>query len=175
MEIRPARVSDAPALAKVHVDSWRTAYSELVPESQIQSFTYERRQERFRQSLAAGAEETYLVQVAGEVVGFLTVGASRDPDLDSDSTGEIWGIYVAPDYWRSGIGTSLANEAERIFASREYDDAVLWVLEGNEGARQFYEALGFSPDGQSKSIDWGRPLKALRYRKALQPAPRNDP
>ncbi|MEE8391259.1 MAG: hypothetical protein V3S14_10765 [Anaerolineae bacterium] len=39
-------VDDAPALARVHVDSWRTAYRELVPESYLQGFSYQWREER---------------------------------------------------------------------------------------------------------------------------------
>jgi ribosomal protein S18 acetylase RimI-like enzyme len=167
MEIRPARVDDAPALGRVHVDSWRTAYCGLVPDSSVQAFTCEWREESFRQSLASGAEETYLVHVDGEVVGFLTLGAARDPDLDTDRTGEIWGIYISPGYWRKGIGKRLAEEAERILKSRGYEDAVLWVLDGNQQARRFYEAMGFRLDGESKNVDWETPLKAVRYRKAL--------
>jgi ribosomal protein S18 acetylase RimI-like enzyme len=102
MEIRPARVDDAPALGRIHVDSWRAAYCGLVPDSSLQAFTYEWREKSFRQSLASGIEETYLVQVDGEVVGFLTLGASRDPDLDAGRTGEIWGIYVSPGFLTCG-------------------------------------------------------------------------
>jgi ribosomal protein S18 acetylase RimI-like enzyme len=141
----------------------------LVPESSLQAFTYRWREECFRQALPTSAEETYLVQVDQEVVGLLTLGAARDPDLDANRTGEIWGIYVSPDYWRRGIGYRLAQEAERILESRGFDDAVLWVLKGNQRARQFYEAMGFRLDGESKTIDWGTPLKAVRYRKALRP------
>ena len=169
MKIRPARVADASALARVHVDSWRAAYRGLVPESSLQAFTYQWREECFQQALSTGAEETYLVQVAHEVVGLLTLGAARDPDLDANRTGEIWGIYVSPDYWRIGIGHRLAQEAERILESRGFDDAVLWVLKSNQRARRFYEAMGFRLDGESKTIDWGTPLKAVRYRKALRP------
>jgi ribosomal protein S18 acetylase RimI-like enzyme len=175
MEIRPARVNDAPALSRVHVDSWRAAYGGLVPDSSLQAFTYEWREESFRCSLAASAEETYLVQVEGEVVGFLTLGAARDPDLDVGRTGEIWGIYISPGYWRKGIGKRLAEEAERILKSGGYEDAVLWVLEDNQQARRFYEAMGFGLDGESKNIDWGTPLKAVRYRKALQPIGETNP
>jgi ribosomal protein S18 acetylase RimI-like enzyme len=167
MNIRPATVDDAPALARVHVDSWCAAYGELVPESFLQGFRYQGREERFRESLAEGAEETYVVQSDQEIVGFLTLGPARDPDLDVRRIGEIWGIYVSPDFWRRGIGKELAEEAERILKSRGYEHAVLWVLEGNQRARRFYEAMGFSLDGEFKNIDWGIPLKAVRYRKAL--------
>jgi ribosomal protein S18 acetylase RimI-like enzyme len=168
MEIRPARVDDAPALARIHVDSWRAAYRGLVPDASLQAFTYEGREECFRQPLAAGAEETCLVRVEGRHVGLLTLGAARDPDLDAGRTGEIWGIYLSPGHWRKGIGRRLAGEAESILTSRGYEDAVLWVLEGNQQARRFYEAMGFRFDGQFRDIDWGTPLRAVRYRKALR-------
>jgi len=173
MNIRPARVDDAPVLARVHVDSWRAAYRELVPESSLQGFSYQWREECFRESLATGAEETYVVQLDQEIVGFLTLDAARDPDLDASRTGEIWGIYISPDYWRRGIGKRLAEEAEKILKSRGYEHAVLWVLEGNQQARRFYEAMGFGLDGESKDIDWGTPLKAVRYAENLQPLERH--
>jgi ribosomal protein S18 acetylase RimI-like enzyme len=169
MDIRPARVDDAPALARVHVDSWRAAYRGLVPDSYLRRFTTEWREGCFREALATGAEETYVIERSEEIVALLTIGAVRDPDLDARRTGEIWGIYISPDHWRRGIGRRLAEEAERILGSRGYEGAVLWVLEANQQARRFYEAMGFSPDGQSKDIDWGTVLKAVRYAKVLRP------
>jgi ribosomal protein S18 acetylase RimI-like enzyme len=167
MEIRPALISDAAALARVHVDSWRAAYGGLVPDSSLRRFTYEWREERFREAIAAHAEETYVVQQDEQVVGFLTLGAARDADMDVSLTGEIWGIYISPKYWRKGIGRKVAQEAETVLKSRGYKTIVLWVLEDNRQARQFYAALGFEPDGASRIIDWGTPLKAVRYRKAV--------
>jgi ribosomal protein S18 acetylase RimI-like enzyme len=96
VKIRPARTDDAPAIARVHVDSWRSAYQELVPQSYLQGLSYQRREERFRDALASGAEETYVVELDQGIVGFLTLGAARDPDLDASRTGEIWGIYISP-------------------------------------------------------------------------------
>jgi ribosomal protein S18 acetylase RimI-like enzyme len=161
-------VNDAPKLAKVHVDSWQVAYRGLVPDSFLQGFTYQRREEAFRQALAANSEETYLLEDNGSTAGILTIGASRDPDLDVSCTGEIWGIYITPDYWRRGIGTRLVQEAERILQSRGYREVVLWVLEGNANARRFYEAMGFCPDGMSKTLELGKSLKAIRYKKAIR-------
>jgi ribosomal protein S18 acetylase RimI-like enzyme len=168
MVIQRATVDDAPELALVHVDSWRAAYRDLVPVAFLERFDYHWREKRFREALAAGVEETYLVRMGGKAVAFLTLGAARDPDLDTKRTGEIWGIYVLPGNWRQGIGRTLALEAERILGSRGYEDAVLWVLEGNQQARRFYEAMGFAPDGESRQINWGAPLRAVRYAKELR-------
>ncbi|MFH1010502.1 MAG: GNAT family N-acetyltransferase [bacterium] len=168
MNLRGATPDDAEALAKVHIDSWRAAYRGLVPDCQLDSLDYDRRAVRFRESLSANAEETYLLEQNGEVLGFLTLGACRDSDVDLKTTGEIWGIYLAPEHWRKGIGSFLSRRAEQMLKSRGYTQAVLWVFEGNPQARQFYEAMGFETDGATKWLNPGAPLKAIRYRKSLE-------
>ena len=99
-----------------------------------------------------------------KVFGFLTLGSSRDADIDQ-TTGEIWGIYLAPEHWRKGIGRMLYLYGERILRERGYLAATLWVFAGNEQARRFYETMNFKEDGTSKVINVGAPLKAIRYHK----------
>lgn len=168
MNIRRATANDAPMLAKVHVDSWQVAYRGIVPDSFLERFTYQRREEAFWQALTANLEETYLVEDNDHAIGILTIGASRDADLDVNCTGEIWGIYIAPDYWRRGIGTTLVYEAERILQSRGFNQVILWVLEENMDARRFYERMGFCLDGMYREVELGKPLKAVRYKKAMK-------
>jgi ribosomal protein S18 acetylase RimI-like enzyme len=167
MKIRRATDNDAPVLARVHVDSWQVAYRGIVPDSHLEGFTYQRREDAFRRAIAAHLEETYLMEDDDQGVGILTIGASRDSDLDVACTGEIWGIYIAPEYWRQGIGTRLLQKGERILRSRGYNEIVLWVLAENRDARRFYEKMGFSLDGMSKMVELGKPLKAVRYRKLM--------
>jgi len=167
MNFRRAQVDDAPALARVHVDSWQVAYRSVIPDSFLQRFTYQRREEAFRQALAANLEETYVIEDDDRAVGILTIGACRDSDLDASRTGEIWGVYIVPDYWRRGIGTRLVQEGEHMLQSRGYDDIVLWVLEDNADARRFYEIMGYAPDGASRTLELGKTLRAVRYKKVI--------
>jgi len=167
--LRRAQVSDAPRIARVHVDSWQVAYRGVVPDSFLEGFTYARREDAFRRSLAANLEETYLLEDEERAVAILTVGPSRDDDLDVKEVGELWGIYIVPDRWRQGIGTGLVREAEGMLRARGYREIVLWVLEGNMDARAFYEAMGFELDGASRIVELGKPLPAVRYRKAVEP------
>jgi ribosomal protein S18 acetylase RimI-like enzyme len=168
--IRPATPDDALPLSIVHTDSWRSAYRGLVPASILDGLDYDRRAVRFRESLAARTEETYLAEGDGEIFGFLTVGPCRDEDVDGEVTGEIWGIYLAPQHWRKGIGTVLCRYGEQLLRSRGYQQAVLWVFAGNAQARRFYEAVGFAADGASKMHDVGASLEVVRYRKGLEGA-----
>ena len=167
MDIRRATPADANALANLHVDSWRTAYRGLVPDSHLDSLDYDRRAQRFRESLSGHAEETYLAEQDGDVLGFLTLGGCRDEDVHQEATGEIWGIYLAPQHWRKGIGRLLCRYGERILRSRSYRIATLWVFAGNEQARRFYEAMGYKADGATNILSPGAPLEAVRYRRAL--------
>ena len=42
--IRPATLEDAPAIARVHVDTWRTTYAGIVPDEHLAKLSYERSQ-----------------------------------------------------------------------------------------------------------------------------------
>lgn len=167
--IRLALPSDAARLARAHVDSWNAAYQGLIPDSFLQARTYQKREEAWAGMLAGGVGETHLAEDGDCAAAILTIGVCRDADVDAGRTGEIWGIYVAPDYWRQGIGTMLVREAERLLQSRGSDEVVLWVLEGNLAAREFYQAMGYRPDGATKTLTLGKPLQAVRYRRALVP------
>ena len=175
VNLRRATPNDAPALAKAHVASWQKAYPGIVPDSHLKRFTVERCTERFRQSLPIGTEgacvaETYVAEHDGEILGFLAFGDCRDTDVDQQTTGEIWGIYLSPEHWRKGIGRFLCGQGEAMLVSRGRSFAILWVLDANAQARQFYEAMGFELDGATKEVNLGALLKAVRYHKKLKDA-----
>lgn len=167
MIVRAGRPADADALAELHVDSWRAAYRGLVPDSHLAKLDCARRADRFRKSLGAGSEETYVVEEGGAILGFATIGECRDDDLAHHAVGEIWGIYVAPKHWRKGVGRELCRHGENLLVSRGCRLITLWVLRDNRQARSFYERMGFSADGESKVLDYGSKNVAVRYRKRM--------
>jgi ribosomal protein S18 acetylase RimI-like enzyme len=173
MLLRMAVPDDAPVIARILVDSWRSAYRGLAPDDHLAKMDYVRGAERFREQITSGDELIYVAEEAGEIgrmAGFLALGSPRGPELDPTSTGEIYAMYLLPKHWRRGIGRSLCGEADRIFKSRACSQVVLWVFEGNERARKFYEAVGFAADGASKALNLGNILNAVRYRKTISAA-----
>lgn len=168
MKLRPATPLDALELTRAHVASWQAAYAGIVPDSFLKGFTVERRTERFRESLTRGDAETYAIEYDERIVGFLALGDCRDRDVEQQTTGEIWGIYLLPSHWRRGIGKLACEHGEAMFASRNRSIVVLWVLEANRQARGFYEAMGYKLDGGTKSVNLGTQLTAVRYRKSLK-------
>jgi ribosomal protein S18 acetylase RimI-like enzyme len=53
-----------------------------------------------------------------------------------------------------GIGRALLHHALQVRHGRGYKQAMLWVLESNARAREFYEAAGWTPDGAVKIDEW---------------------
>jgi ribosomal protein S18 acetylase RimI-like enzyme len=89
-----------------------------------------------------GAPEIWVAEAEGNVAGFVSFGASRDPD-SVPSTGEIEAIYVLPAYWGTGVGFALWQVAQRWLIERRFTSATLWVLKNNTRAIRFYSAAGF--------------------------------
>ena len=144
--IRPAVLEDAEAIAKVHVESWQTAYQGIIDEDFLAALSrkdnsFERRVARWRADLTASAAQSgvYLAETAGEVVGFVSYG--RERDNDPLYQGELYAIYLLQEWRGQGIGRRLWDAAVAAFRDQEINSLLVWVLAANP-ARRFYECLG---------------------------------
>jgi ribosomal protein S18 acetylase RimI-like enzyme len=163
--IRQATAADAPAIADLLVDCWRTAYRGIVSDSYLDALDPVGWAVGIQQSIDTGAEETWVWETEGDVAGVVTVGACRDDDCDPGETGEIWALHVSPRHWREGIGSRLVRCGEGILAARGLGDIRAWVFEANAAALRFYSALGFEPDGHFRTrTPRGIPLRIVRLR-----------
>ena len=62
------------------------------------------------------------------------------------------GLYVLPTWWGSGVAQRLHDEAlERVRAGGS-NRCHLWVLEGNDRARRFYERLGWRQNDTTRVV-----------------------
>jgi ribosomal protein S18 acetylase RimI-like enzyme len=107
----------------------------------------------------------YVLEVAGNVLGWVSVGPSRDDDADENIIGELYGIYLDPQFYRIGYGTKLWREAKQYLFRNGFNKITLWVLEENVRARRFYEKIGFILEKDAvKELDWLDGAKEVRYR-----------
>ena len=142
--IRVAAVGDARAIAEVQVAGWHAAYRGLVPDARLDAFTVEVRVPAWARHIAGGSRaRTTVCERAGRVVGFISVGPSRD----ADGWGEIWALYVLPETWGTGAGRALLAEGMAWLAARDLRRVMLQVLDGNTRAIRFYRAAGFELTG----------------------------
>ena len=168
MNVRAATAEDAPAIAQIHVATWRAAYRALLPEEEIGKITVEQRTAFWRGELARpGPRKVDVAEDGAGVVGFCSYGPTRDND--AGGAAEIYAVYVHPDHWRRGAGRQLCERAVRAAAERGHDAIMLWVVKGNDRACRFYERIGFASDGGARSnIRFlATPFDEVRYRKAI--------
>ena len=95
MLIREASPSDAAAIARVHVDSWRTTYAGIVPADYLANLSYTRREQFWRDILSTPTPSgcVYVAaQDTGEIVGFASGGPERSGN--AIYRGELYAIYL---------------------------------------------------------------------------------
>lgn len=168
VEIRRADTPDADAIADVHARSWPATYAGLLPGQLIADVVAgrERRAQSIRELLADETIRTRIwVAAEGDhVVGMAIWGPTRDDDA-TEATAEVEAIYLDPAFLRRGIGRRLMQAVMADVEQSGFNEATLWVLDGNGPARSFYTAVGWQADGATKVEErpTGR-LNELRYR-----------
>lgn len=168
--IRAADVADADALGRVHVRAWRFGYAGQLPEKYLRALAIPVRQERWRNRLADTSRpgRILVADIAGRVVGFASTGPSRDADA-ARGAGELYALYVDPNYWGRGVGRQLHDQAVDAIRACGHRLATLWVLKTNARAQRFYTNAGWEPDEVAK-IDVnsdGILLPEVRFRRLL--------
>jgi len=172
--VRRAVAVDADAIADVHARAWPEAYRGLLPDQLIADVVAgrDRRADAFRRLLADddAPQRIWVAVVEGEVVGMAVWRPSRDDDATA-ATADVEAIYLGPRVWRQGIGRHLLEAVVQEIEDSGLTEATLWVLDTNERARRFYEAVGWQPDGATKVEE--RPagsLNEVRYRRVRRGA-----
>jgi len=101
--LRRANGADAAAIAGVDVRAWHHAYSDFLDEQRLAERTIAAREARWRETLEGEEKETWVLEVAGRIVGYVSVREAEG----EQGTGEIVAIYVDPPAQGAGVGTRL--------------------------------------------------------------------
>ena len=123
--------------AFVHWKCWHEVYPGLVSQAYLDSLTLEKVEEkafRWRDNLLVAKD-------ADRVVGFVGYGQS-----DEEGTGEVFALYVLPEFHGKGVGQMLMDAALEELA--DYRKICLWLVKGNSRAIRFYEKCGFHATGE---------------------------
>jgi putative acetyltransferase len=145
LSLRPYRSHDEDAAIALWVRTWQAAYPAIDFAARVGWW-----RERWRNELVPTAE-IVVAEKSGSIFGFVTV----DP-----RTGYLDQIVVAPEFWRSGLGSALIAEAERL--SPEGLD--LDVNTDNARAIRFYEKRGFVISGAGVNPISGKPVHRMSWR-----------
>lgn len=167
--IREVIPEDAADIAKIQVETWRSAYSGIVPAAYLAAMCCEKQTGIWRELIADSLNRIVVSTCGNRLEGWASGGACRDEDLRDAA--EIYAIYVSPGQWGQGIGGMLMRALElRLPPATQ---TTLWVLRGNARAMCFYRSVGYQADGTEKDCTiGGERLTEIRLCKT---APRDMP
>ena len=166
--LREARLEDAAAIARVHVDSWRSSYRGILPEGFLAGLSYEHFEDRWHVWLRAVGDPRWAYRVAeqppsGRIVGFASGGPRRGPAY-ADYGVELYALYLLGEHQRAGIGRRLFGSVARGLAEGGSPTSLLaWVLACNNPSRRFYEAVGGELLGSQQIEIGGARLEEVAY------------
>src|SRR5271154_4467688 len=94
--VRPARLEDAKAIARIEVETWRTTYAGMLPDRVLLNMSQRRQTASWASFLRHRPDDVRIAQnPKGALTGFGNCGAQRDKAIEFG--GEIYTLYVLPD------------------------------------------------------------------------------
>lgn len=161
MQIRQATSEDVKDIAKVHVDSWKTTYKGIVPDSYLNKLSYDKRTELWEKNITD--QRTYTIVAenkASQVVGFASAGKKAENTVAN--SGDLTSIYLLQEYQGRGVGKKLLEEVFRYFKQLGYEKIFVEVLSDNK-TRYFYEHYGATIEKTAQININGKILNELIY------------
>ncbi len=146
--IRRASRTEAAAIGRIHVETWQSTYAGLLPDAMLVGMSDVRQSAGWARALADPGEARGVFVADDQelgVVGFGSCGPARDLPEGLDGrevrVGEVYTLYVEPDFQNQGLGRRLLDALFRQLKADRCDTAMLWMLAANP-TRFFYAGLG---------------------------------
>ncbi len=160
IDIRKADPRDAAAIAEVHAESWQGAYSGMIPHRVLSGMITRRGAAWWANAIRRSA--TVLVaELGGEIVGYATIGRNRARELPQQ--GEIYELYLKPEYQGVGLGSRLFAAARRRLTDHGLRGLVVWALEDNANALSFYAGFGGRDIAEGVEVFEQRALRKIAF------------
>lgn len=163
--IREAMESDTSAMAQVNVDTRRVTYKSFYPAHLLAGMSYEKVEKAWTQLLWNNPESSNNIALVaetanGKIAGILIGGKEKSDD--KEYKGEIYVLYVLPEYQNQNIGRQLVKSAVGKLLEINITSLLIWVLAENP-SRNFYKSMGGEPV-REKEIDLGEiKMKEIGY------------
>jgi ribosomal protein S18 acetylase RimI-like enzyme len=137
--IRNARPADAEEIAEVHDAAWRDAYRGIIPGRELEKMVARRGPKWWHNAIVSGTCLAVL-DFDESIGGYASYGRNRLPTMPYQ--GEIFELYLAPEFQGLGFGRRLFEAARKDLVDHGFQSLVVWALAGNERATGFYRHIG---------------------------------
>ncbi|HEY0302547.1 MAG TPA: GNAT family N-acetyltransferase [Rhizomicrobium sp.] len=141
LTVRVARPKDAAEIARIYIASWHDTYPGVLSAALLCTMTSKGQTARWHAAIRSQKRENVLVaeDAKAGMVAMASLGPARDKSFGYD--GEVYTLYVDPDYYGRGAGRTLLNGAFAVLKARGFTSCVIWAHAKNN-ARFFYETMG---------------------------------
>ena len=178
VSVRAAVPGDAAEIARIQVDTWRTAYAAIVPAEVLDGFDASAAAAAWHAAITSPPSGRHRVLLATEGqwrVGFAAFGPAEGleaDDAEQATTIAITPILVEPRWGRRGHGSRLLAAVVDLAREDGMTRAVAWIPEGDTPSREFLRSAGWAPDGLVRALDTGAgELREIRMHTSLGETP----
>ena len=169
--MRAARPGDVPNIARIQIETWRTAYGNFLPASVLDALDIGPAEQAWGAAVAAPPSPAHHVLVATEgpeLVGFAAVGPSDDEAAELGDA-EVGALLVEPRWGRRGHGSRLLAAAVDHLREDAITRLIAWVPDGDRASSRFYESAGWERDGLVRTLEAdGGTVRENRWHAALE-------
>lgn len=156
LDIRPAAVDDARAIAEIWMEGWHSGHATICPPELVALRTLE----SFLDRAADHVPKTRVALRDGQIIGFYMIKGT-----------EVYQFYVSSAGRGTGVAGLLMADAERHLKAIGIPSPWLACSIGNERAARFYEKSGWVRNGtvvEDLEVSTGTfSLEVWRFEKAL--------
>src|SRR6266581_6844374 len=158
--IRTARPGDARRIARLDVETWRVTYAGILAAPFLVGLSAQRRELGWATVIEREPRDVRVaVNDEGRILGFGSCGRCRG---EPEFAGEVFTLYVAPDWQNQGIGRRLLLALFERLVDQGCGSAIIWVLRDNPG-RFFYQRLGGQEVQRRNFAVGGKRIEAAGY------------
>ena len=163
IQIRTAVPEDVQAVSRIQIESWWSAFADILTEQTLEDHLKEDAIEQmYRHVLADERFHGLLLTLDGQPHAMAFWSAAREEQ--TPGLAELICIHSLKENWGKGYGSQLMERALAEMKAAGYREVLLWVFEQNLRARRFYEKFGFSLSGQQQN---NLGANEIQYRKTL--------
>ncbi|HEV7653618.1 MAG TPA: GNAT family N-acetyltransferase [Mycobacteriales bacterium] len=171
--VRAARPADVPEIARIQIETWRTAYRRFLPASVLAALDQEQAAAAWGAAVREPPSPAHHVLVATEgdtLVGFAAVGPSEEEDA-APGEAAVAALLVEPRWGRRGHGSRLLAATVEYLTADAMTRLVAWVPDGDRASAAFYESAGWERDGLVRTLeDEGGTVRENRWHVSLTEA-----
>lgn len=124
-------------ISNIYENSWKYTYKDIIPKDYLNSIPTG----QWANNINKSNRNNLVLIEDGMLIGTAGFGKSRWEQYSD--YGEIVSIYFLPEYIGKGYGRLLLNRCIEELKQCGFHKVLLWVLEENRRARDFYENNGF--------------------------------